>query len=221
MPAGFTFPGAPNDFWTPSAYDAAFRANRDQYFISVIGRLLPTSTPEQARAEMETVAAQLSRDFPIYNAGTRIVMRPLKEAIVGGARRQLLVLMGAVSFVLLITCANLGNLLLARASGRRREIAVRQALGADRARVTRQLLTESVMLALVGGAAGLLVGRSFLKLMLAAKGTLNLPRAKNQLDSVLAFTLTVSVVSGRSLVYSCLAAGERTIRRRASAPRAA
>jgi len=198
LQAGYTFPGGINEFWTPSAYDAAFRANRDQYFISVVGRLLPSSTLEQARAEMGTIAGQMSREFPLFNAGTRIVVEPLKETIVGGARRQLFVLMGAVAFVLLITCANLGNLLLARASGRRREIAVRQALGASRSRVARQLLTESVLLALIGGSAGLLVGKSFLKLMLAAQGTLNLPRAEEiSLDSrVLAFTLLVSVVAG-------------------------
>jgi predicted permease len=198
MPAGFTFPGAPNDFWTPSRYDVASRANRDQYFIAVVGRLLPMSTLEQARAEMSTIAAQLSRDWPKYNADTRIVVQPLKETIVGGARRQLLVLMGAVAFVLLITCANLGNLLLARASGRRREIAVRQALGANRSRVARQLLTESVLLSLVGGTAGLFVGKAFLKLMLAAQGALNLPRSEEiALDGrVLAFTLAVSIVAG-------------------------
>lgn len=198
MPAAFSFPGGTNEFWTPSAYDAEFRANRDQYFIAVVGRLRPTATVEQARAEMGTVAAQLARDFPTFNEGTRIVVQPLKETIVGGARRQLLVLMGAVAFVLLITCANLGNLLLARASGRHREIAVRQALGASRSRVARQLLTESVLLALIGGSAGLLVGKSFLKLMLAAQGTLNLPRAEEiSLDSrVLVFTLAVSIVAG-------------------------
>jgi len=198
MPAAFNFPGGTNEFWTPSAYDAAFRANRDQYFIAVVGRLRPTATVEQARAEMGTVAAQLARDFPTFNEGTRIVVQPLKETIVGGARRQLLVLMGAVAFVLLITCANLGNLLLARASGRRREIAVRQALGASRSRVARQLLTESVLLALIGGSAGLFVGKSFLKLMLAAQGTLNLPRAEEiSLDGrVLVFTLGVSILAG-------------------------
>ena len=198
MPAGFTFPGAPIDFWAPSRFDAAFRINRDQYFIEVVGRLAPGVTLEQARADVSTIAAQMARDWPIYNEGTRIGVQPLKETIVGGARRQLLVLMGAVAFVLLITCANLGNLLLARASGRRREIAVRQALGANRFRVARQLLTESVLLALTGGVVGIVVGKAFLKLLLAAQGALNLPRAEEiSLDArVLVFTLAVSVVAG-------------------------
>jgi putative ABC transport system permease protein len=206
MPAGFSFPGAPNDFWAPTRYDAAYRANRDQYFVSVVGRLASTATVEQARTEMNAIGAELARDWPKYNADTRLVVQPLKETIVGGARSQLLVLMGAVAFVLLITCANLGNLLLARASGRRREIAVRQALGANRSRVARQLLTESVLLSLVGGCAGLVVGKSFLKMLLAAQGTLNLPRADEiSLDGrVLVFTLVVAVMAG--LVFGSIPA---------------
>jgi putative ABC transport system permease protein len=206
MPRGFTFPGAPNDFWAPSRFDAAFRANRDQYFIQVVGRLAPNTTIENARAELATVAAQLNRDWPLYNQGVRIVAQPLQESIVGGVRRQLVVLMGAVVFVLLITCANLGNLLLARASGRRREIAVRQALGAGRWRIIRQLLTESVLLSVAGGVVGLLVGRSFLKLLLAASATTNLPRVEEiSLDGrVLWFTLAVSVVAG--LFFGCMPA---------------
>ena len=198
MPAGFSYPGAPIDFWTPSNFDAAFRTNRDQYFIQVIGRLAKGATIEQAGAEMATVSARLARDWPKYNQGTRIAVQPLQETIVGNVRRQLLVIMGAVAFVLLIACANLGNLLLARASVRRREIAVRQALGAGRGRVIRQLLTESVVLAVAGGALGLLVGRLFLRLLLSAQVTTNLPRADEiSLDSrVVVFTLVVSVIAG-------------------------
>jgi putative ABC transport system permease protein len=206
MPAGVTFPGAPNDFWAPSHFDAAFRANRDQYFIQVVARLTPNATIEQARSDAATIAAQLNRDWPLYNQGVRIVVQPLQDSIVGGVRRQLVVLMGAVVFVLLITCANLGNLLLARASSRRREIAVRQALGAGRWRIVRQLLTESVLLAVAGGAVGLLVGKWFLKLLLAAAGTTNLPRVEEiSLDGrVLFFTLGVSLIAG--LVFGCMPA---------------
>ena len=198
MPRGFSYPGAPNDFWVPSRFDAAFRANRDQYFISVIGRLANGATIEKARAEMDVVADRLNRDWPKFNRGTRITILSLQETIVSGVRRQLLVLMGAVAFVLLITCANLANLLLARAGARRREIAVRQALGANRRRIVRQLLTESMVLSLIGGAAGVAVGKSFLKLLLAAQVTTNLPRAEEiSLDGrVLLFAGLASVVAG-------------------------
>jgi predicted permease len=198
MPAGVSYPGSPNDFWVPSRFDAAFRANRDQYFIDVIGRLADGVTIEKARAEMDVVADRLNRDWPKYNRGTRVGVVSLQETIVAGVRRQLLVLMGAVAFVLLITCANLANLLLARAGSRRREVAVRQALGANRGRIVRQLLTESTVLAVVGGVAGILVGKSFLKLLLAAQVTTNLPRADEiALDSrALAFALLTSVIAG-------------------------
>ena len=206
MPAGFSFPGAPNDFWMPSQLDAAFRANRDQYYLAAIGRLAPNKTLVQARAEMSGVSARLARDWPRYNQGTRIAVKPLRETIVGGVRRQLFVLMGAVIFVLLITCANIGNLLLARAAARRREIAVRRALGAGSARIARQLLTESLLLAALGGAAGMLVGRQFLHLLLAAQVTTNLPRADEiSLDvRVLAFTLGSSALAG--LILGCIPA---------------
>ncbi|HTE45339.1 MAG TPA: ABC transporter permease, partial [Gemmatimonadaceae bacterium] len=198
MPAGFSYPGAPIDFWAPSHFDAKFRSNRDQYFIQVIGRMANGATIEQTRAEMSTVSALLNRDWPKYNQGTRIDVQPLQESIVGNTRRQLLVLMGAVGFVLLITCANLGNLLLARASGRRREIAVRQALGAERSRIARQLLTESLVLSTAGGVLGLFVGKAFLKLLLAAQVTTNLPRSDEiVLDArVVVFTLVVSMIAG-------------------------
>ncbi len=198
MPPGFTFPGSPNDFWVPSRYDAAFRANRDQYFIQSVGRLAAGATIEQARAETEAIAQRLRRDWPLFNTDLRILVMPLQEVFVRGARTQLYVLMGAVAFVLLITCANLGNLLLARAAARRREMAVRHALGAGRWRIARQLLTESTVLAAGGGALGLLVGRWFLKLLLAAQATTNLPRADEiALDGrALAFTLGISLLAG-------------------------
>jgi predicted permease len=198
MPPGFSYPGAPNDFWTPSRYDAEFRSNRDQYFIAAIGRLADGATIEKARAEMDIVADRLNRDWPQFNRGTRIAVVSLQETIVANVRRQLVILMGAVAFVLLITCANLGNLLLARAGVRRREVAVRQALGANRGRIIRQMLTESTVLAVIGGIAGVLVGKSFLKMLLAAQVTTNLPRADEiALDGrALLFALVTSVIAG-------------------------
>jgi len=206
MPAGFTFPAAPNDLWFPGQLDAAFRVNRDQYFLSVVGRLRPGATIEQARVEMNAVMDRLARDWPKFNQGNRIVVAPLRDTIVGSVQSRLYVLMGAVAFVLLITCANIGNLLVARAAARRREIAVRRALGAGTSRIARQLITESLLLAVGGGAAGVAMGKGFLKLLLAGQATTNLPRVEEiALDGrVLMFTLGVSVVVG--LLFGCMPA---------------
>ncbi|HSA57042.1 MAG TPA: ABC transporter permease [Gemmatimonadaceae bacterium] len=198
MPPGYSFLGDESAFYAPARFETAFRENRDQYFILAVGRLDPDATIEQARAELATIAARLRRDWPGYNENLVLLAQPLHDIVVGSARVELLVLMGAVAFVLLITCANLGNLLLARAHARRREMAVRQALGAGQGRIARQLLTEGVLLALVGGAAGLLVARLFLGLLMAAEAATNLPRAGEiALDGrVLLFTLGVSVLTG-------------------------
>jgi putative ABC transport system permease protein len=198
MAAGYSFLGGPSAFYVPSRFDAAFRQNRDQYFIVAVARLARGATIDRARSELATIAARLRRDWPAYNSNLAVLALPLQEIIVGSTRAQLLVLMGAVGFVLLITCANLGSLLLARAQARRREMAVRQALGADRGRIARQLLTESVVLALFGGIAGVLIGRLFLELLMAAEAATNLPRANEiALDGrVLAFTAGVSLLAG-------------------------
>jgi len=210
MPAGFTFPGAPNDFWSPAQLDAAFRGNRDQYYLNVVGRLRSGATVAQAQAEMNAVMDRLTRDWPKYNQGNRIVIQSLRDTIVGSVQGGLLVMMGAVAFVLLITCANVGNLLVARAATRRREIAVRRALGAGTGRIARQLVTESILLALAGGIAGVLIGKWMLKLLLAGSATANLPRIEEiALDGrVLVFTFGVSVVVG--LLFGCMPAWHLT-----------
>ncbi|HJU65914.1 MAG TPA: ABC transporter permease, partial [Gemmatimonadaceae bacterium] len=219
MPPSFRFPDGNTLFWVPSRFDPEFRANRDQYFILVIGRLAPGATIERARAELETIALRLRRDWPMYNSELRIVARPLQDTMVEEVRTRLLVVMGAVAFVLLITCANLGNLLLARASVRGREIAIRQALGASRGRVARQLFTESMVLALAGGVAGLLAGKAFLELLLAAQVTVNLPRSEEiGMDlRVLLFTLGISVAAG--LFFGSLPVWHLTGRRASEALR--
>ena len=210
MPAGFTFPAAPNDLWFPAQLDAATRVNRDQYFLGVVGRLRPGAGIERARGEMNAVMDRLTRDWPKFNQGNRIVVEPLRDTIVGSVQSRLYVLMGAVAFVLLITCANIGNLLVARAAARRREIAVRRALGAGTGRIARQLITESVMLAVIGGVAGVAIGKSFLKLLLAGQVTTNLPRVEEiSLDGrVLMFTLGVSLFVG--LLFGCMPAWHLT-----------
>jgi predicted permease len=210
MPAGFTFPAAPNDLWFPGQLDAAFRANHDQYFLSVVGRLRPGATIERARLEMNAVMDRLTRDFPKFNQGNRIVVQPLRDTIVGNVQSRLYVLMGAVAFVLLIMCANIGNLLVARAAARRREIAVRRALGAGTGRIARQLITESLLLAVAGGGAGIAIGKGFLALLLAGQVTTNLPRVEEiALDGrVLVFTLAVSLFVG--LLFGCMPAWHLT-----------
>jgi predicted permease len=162
-----------------------------------IGRLKPGVTLEQARADMEAVSKNLATAFPDTDQGITASIVPLKQQMVGSVRPILTVLLAAVGFVLLIACANVGNLLLARSSGRTRELAVRTALGATRARVVRQLLTESILLALAGGTVGFVLAiwgtRAALGILPAA-----LPRAEHiGLDlHVLLFTAAVSVLGG-------------------------
>jgi predicted permease len=197
MPPSFTFPDGTIQFWSPSQMTPEFRANRDQYQFGVVARLKPGATIETATSELAVVAARLRKDWSQYNTGLRLDVLPLRDAMVGGAERPLYLLMGAVALVLLIACANIGNLLLARATGRRREIAVRQALGAGRGRIARQMLTESIVLALIAGGAGVFVGRALLALLVSSS-SIGLPRMENiELDGrVMLFTLAISAAAG-------------------------
>ncbi|MGC1417798.1 MAG: ABC transporter permease [Candidatus Acidiferrum sp.] len=164
---------------------------------NAIGRLKPGVTFEQASADMRSVGANLATAYPETNKDTSVTLVPLKTDVVGSVRGILLVLLGAVSFVLLIACANVANLLLARATGRSREFAIRTALGASPGRVIRQLLTESVMLSITGGAIGLLLAKWGTKALLAALPE-TLPRVEDiGIDGhVLLFTVGISVVTG-------------------------
>src|SRR6266576_904916 len=165
---------------------------------NVIGRLKQGVTIEQARAEMNTIAQQLLREHPVANAGAdRVNVISLQESITGNVAPALLVLFGAVALVLLIACANVANLLLARAATRRKEFAVRAALGATRARIIRQLLVESLLLSLVGGGFGLLLA-SWGTAMLARVAHETIPRLEGLRLSyrVLGFNLLVSLLSG-------------------------
>ena len=156
--------GKPVDVWLPYVLPAEAREPRGRY-LSVVARLKPGVSMEAARLQMRALAASLATELPDFDTGWGVTIVPLRDQLSGDVRPALLVLSGAVAFVLLIACANVANLLLARGAARQREIAIRSALGADRMRVVRQLLTESLVLGLAGGVAGLLVAQWTLALL--------------------------------------------------------
>lgn len=197
MPPEFHDPLNPkSDLWTPLGFNPSV-VPRGVHWLTAIARLKPGISLERAQAEMDTIASRLAKEHPDTNEGQGIKLVPITDEIVGNVRPALLTLLAAVSIVLLIACANVAILLLARASGREREIAVRTTLGASRSALVRQLVTEGLVLGILGSALGVLLTYAGVRMLLAIEGG-GLPRAEQiGIDgNVLAFTLGIGLLTG-------------------------
>src|SRR5437867_6002937 len=198
----------PAEMWRPWQISNELREHQGR-FASAVGRLKPGVTLEQAQAEMNTIAARLTQQYPEFDTNWGILLVPLRAQFSGEIRKALLILLGAVGFVLLIACTNIANLMLARGVSRQKEIGLRAALGANRGRIIRQLLTESLLLALLGGALGLMLAWQGTDLLVALSPPELLGPSSVKINgSVLLFTLSVSLLTG--IIFGLLPAFEAT-----------
>jgi putative ABC transport system permease protein len=197
MPAGLNLPQIA-DLWVPLTFDSEpGMRQRKAHFLRPIGRLKEGVTLAQAQADTDRIAAQLEQQFPDSNTGWNLRLLSLREQLVGGSRTMLFILFGAVGLVLLIACANVANLLLVRAATREKEIALRTALGASRMRIVRQMITESLLLSIIGGVLGALLATWGVQLLVSLSENSLPATATVNIDlTVLAFTLLISVVTG-------------------------
>ena len=197
MPKGITFPQTA-DLWVPLNFEARPELKvRKAHFLRPLGRLKPGVTMAQAQSDTDGIAAQLEKQYPDSNTGWNLRLEGLRDRLIGSSKTSLFILFGAVGFVLLIACANVANLLLVRAAGRQKEVALRTALGASRFRIIRQLMTESLLLAIIGGTIGALIAAWGIDLLVLLSGDTIPPTAKVRIDgTVMAFTLVTSVVTG-------------------------
>ena len=196
LPARFAFPGIKTcEFYTALQEDPARSRMQHQY--SAIARLKPGISKEQAQADMTTIARRLEQEFPATNTGWGIEVESLGQAMLGGARKPVLLLFSAVAFVLLLACVNIAGLQLARASGRAKEMALRASLGAGRGRIVRQMLTESTLLALAGGGLGLVFAQGAMGVLRSAAPEDFALDSTLRMDAhVLLFTLLASLLAG-------------------------
>jgi putative ABC transport system permease protein len=209
MPASFELTADSEELWAPAALPAARKADFDNHYLTVLARLRPGVTLDQARAQLTSLAVQLEKEQPLYNAERRATAVPMMEIFVGDYRQRLFVLFGAVSLVLLIACGNVANLLLARGTVRSTEIAVRAALGAGRGRLVRQLLTENALLAMVGAGLGLLFARVALQTLVQA-GPPGVPRLDQARLDLTTLAFAVLIALGSSLAFGLVPAWRGT-----------